>query len=234
MNKSGAPVVLGAAALALLLGVTPAGAQAPDARAPQDMNAAVDQALATFPVTPERRELGRRLVASLDGPAKLHAFGEMGVLMAKKQFADQLKSAPAAKLAVAEKAYLDALSEAQARYETRAIDHMVDYYAGHLSSDDMAVATAFYASPLGARIVHADPPPTEEERQQIGQAMVGTPALQRFTAVQFAMAKDQQAVLPQEQAMLIAETRAGFCRRLVTEHFKSPACTTSIQTTAAR
>jgi hypothetical protein len=198
------------------------------------MLAQLVQTPATFPATPDRLALARRLVGSLDGPVKLHAFGELGVLVAKKQLAEELKDKPAAQRAVVEKAYLDALPDAQAHYETRAIDNMVEFYASHLSSDDMMAAIAFYASPLGVRIVHPDPPPTAEERQQIGKAMLDTPALQRVAAVQLAMIKTQQALLPQEQARLMAETKAGFCRRLAVAHFKSAACQASVQAVTSR
>jgi len=242
VKQSCASVALGAAAVALFLGVAQAGAQTQDAQAQAQAHQDLDRQMlsqmaqppATFPVTPERRALARRLVVSLDGPAKLHAFGEMGTLMARKQFDEQLKNAPAAQRAVIEKAYFDSLPEAQARYEARAIDEMVDYYAGHLSLDDMSAATTFYASPLGARVVHSDPPLTADERQQVGKAMLETPALQRFTAVQLALMKNQQSGAPQEQARLIADTKAGFCRRLAAAHFRSPACAASGQRTAAR
>src|ERR1700756_4868890 len=111
VNRPSASVMLGGPALALFLGVAQAGAQTQGAQAPRDVDAAGRQMLTqmvqpptTFQVTPEGRELARRLVASLDGPAKLHAFGEMGVLMAKKQIAEQLKNAPAVQRAVVEKA----------------------------------------------------------------------------------------------------------------------------------
>jgi hypothetical protein len=241
VHKPRAAVVLGAAAIALFLGVAQADAQTQTALNPQDVNATSRQMLAqmaqspaTFPVTPERLELGRRLVASLDGLAKLRAFGEMGVLMAKKQLTEQLKNAPAAQQVVVERAYFDALPEAQLHYETRAIEHMVDYYASHLSLEDMTSVTAFYTSPLGVRIVHPDPPQTAEERQQSGKAMLETPALQRFMAVQLALVKTQQTALPQEQARMMAETKVGFCRRLAAAHFKSAACEAPVQATASR
>jgi TonB family protein len=177
-------------------------------------------------LTPQQQStiLAQRFLAEMHFGDKLRQTAETAWAPVHEKLKTSLAQLPEAQRSMVLAAFDTALDEAHTVSTNKLLTRFTQYYASHVSRDDLRDVVALYALPEAQKSVSHPEEMTLQDRQAMGRFVLAHPGAMRATIASIPTALNQLSHSKQDRAAFVADFHSRFCAKLDALEFKAAFC----------